>query len=79
MNARTQALMIDFLNRAFRDVVDADYVAARACHRLNLPPSSTALRNDDLQVRQRFRKSERKSDLLPIRGITSEIVGLSTC
>jgi hypothetical protein len=36
MNARTQALMIDFFNRSFRDVADADYVGARGCHRLNL-------------------------------------------
>ena len=31
------------------------------------------------QVRRRFRKSERKSDLLANTGITGETVGLSTC
>jgi hypothetical protein len=37
MDAQTkQAVIIDFINRSFRDVADADYVCARFCHRLDL-------------------------------------------
>ena len=39
----------------------------------------TPLKNEDLQVRQRFRKSEKSRICWPICGITGEIVGLSTC
>ena len=42
------------------------------------PLLDTFERNEDLQVRQRFRKSERKSDLLANMRVTGEIVDLST-
>lgn len=36
MNARKQALIVDFINRSFRDLADCDYISARVCHRLDL-------------------------------------------
>jgi HEPN domain-containing protein len=36
MNAHKQALIVDFIDRSFRDVADRDYISARVCHRLDL-------------------------------------------
>lgn len=36
MDANKRALVIDFIDRSFRDVADRDYISARVCHRLDL-------------------------------------------
>jgi hypothetical protein len=36
MDTHKRALIIDFINRSFRDVADGDYISARVCHRLDL-------------------------------------------
>ena len=36
MDTHKRALVIDFIDRSFRDVADTDYVCARVCHRLDL-------------------------------------------
>ena len=36
MGTHKRALIIDFINRSFRDVADGDYISARVCHRLDL-------------------------------------------
>ncbi len=36
MDRHTRALVIDFIDRSFRDVADTDYISARVCYRLNL-------------------------------------------
>src|SRR3954452_5491489 len=35
-SSKKRALVIDFINRSFRDVADRDYICARVCYRLNL-------------------------------------------
>jgi HEPN domain-containing protein len=36
MDTHKRTLVIDFIDRSFRDVADRDYVSARVCHRLDL-------------------------------------------
>lgn len=36
METRHRALVVDFIDRSFRNVADCDYISARACHRLDL-------------------------------------------
>lgn len=36
MDTHKRALVIDFIDRSFRDVADCDYISARVCYRLDL-------------------------------------------